>query len=79
MSDTAHEVTHLFVEDPRIGGMYGHDDMALAAKKAADKLGFYNDKSALLPAYPTPGPGAGQAMSDYYGRIQAYACRGVKF
>jgi RHS repeat-associated protein len=79
ISDSVHELTHLFTKDPRIGGVYGHDEMALAAKSAADKLGFYNDKSALLPPFPRMGPGADVAMSNYFGRILDYACRKVKF
>jgi YD repeat-containing protein len=76
-----HELTHVFTNAPN-SGSYGHEDMARAAFNAANGLGL-DVRSALMLELPTADQyGSGDdydlALSSYYDRTLAYACRKVK-
>jgi hypothetical protein len=76
-----HELTHVFTNAPNYGA-YGHLQMAQAASDAASILGF-DVNSVLQLDFPTQNKyGTGQdyevALSGYYDKILAYACRRVK-
>lgn len=72
-----HELTHLFTKAPN-AGVYGHIDMARAARDAADKLGVSlglefptTDQYGVDDAYS-------EALSTYFYRAVSKACRKVK-
>ena len=76
-----HELTHVFTNSPN-AGLYGHEDMARAALKAALGLGL-DIRSILGLELPTTdkygkGDAYDKALSEYYGRTLSYACRKVK-
>jgi hypothetical protein len=76
-----HELTHVFTNAPNYGA-YGHLQMAQAASDAASSLGL-DVKSALQLDFPTQKKyGTGWdyevALSDYFNKTLAYACRKVK-
>lgn len=76
-----HELTHVFTNSPN-AGTYGHLQMAQAASAAASGLGL-DVKGALMLDFPTTqrygtGEAYDWALSEYYNRTLAYACRKVK-
>jgi hypothetical protein len=76
-----HEITHVFTNAPN-AGVYGHEDMARAALRAANGLGL-DIRSTLGLELPTTdkygkGDAYDKALSEYYGRTLSYACRKVK-
>ena len=76
-----HELTHVFTTSPNAGA-YGHLQMAQAASAAAVSLGL-DVKGALGLDFPTTqrygtGDAYDVALSEYYNRTLAYACRKVK-
>jgi len=77
----AHELTHIFTHSPN-AGVYAHVQMAQAASAAASSLGL-DVKGALMLDFPDPknytkDDDYDLALSEYYNRTLAYACRKVK-
>jgi hypothetical protein len=75
-----HELTHVFTNAPN-SGVYGHEQMALAAQSASAALGVDLQK-ALLMNFPDKSKLAGEdyevALSGYINSAIAYHCKNVK-
>ena len=77
----AHELTHVFTNAPN-AGVYTHVQMAQAASAAATSLGL-DLKGAIMLDFPNTKHYASLeaydiALSEYFNRTLAYACRKVK-
>ena len=78
---TVHELTHVFTIKPD-AGVYGHREMARAASTAEAALGL-NVREKLNLKFPgrrnfTSNDQFDIALSEYFDRTLAYACRKVK-
>ena len=82
-----HELTHVFTKSPN-AGVYGHREMARAARAAANLRGIdvekeikvTKDKNLEFPTEDKYGTKTDydEALSNYFNNVLRYACRRVK-